>query len=145
MKVIKFYILTFKRLRRKIVEFEQKINFYISEAEFSGLESFHEELLDAVPEHQVSADEDDGSDVFFDAVSTVGSVRSERTAGADAANYESPLMPRRNRETDLNTLRSIGFTDWNVLPLPVIGRPVNSFIASQRGSRKTQVYLRFFC
>jgi hypothetical protein len=106
------------------------------------LETFHEELLDAVPEHQVYADEDDGSDVFFDAVSIVGSVRSERTAGADAANYGAPLMPRRNRETDLNTLRSIGFTDWNVLPLPVIGRLVNIFIASQRGSRKTQVYLR---
>ena len=105
------------------------------------MESFHEELLDAVPEHQVFADEDDSSDVFFDAVSTVGSVRSGRAGAADAAN-NGALMPRRNRETDLDTLRSIGFTDWNVLPLPVIGRLVNSFIASQRGSRKTQVYLR---
>ena len=103
--------------------------------------NFHEELLDAVPALQVFAGDDDSSDDFFDAESTVGSVRSELAGAADAANYGA-LMPRRNRESDLETLRSIGFHDWNVLPLPVIVRLVNSYIASQRGSRKTQVYLR---
>jgi len=113
------------------------------EIEFPGFTEFDEALPEAaVINQEVDQDYDDNEDVFFDACSAAGSIRSERAAVDNVVNDAAPIMPRRDRQGDVHRLQTIDFVSWNTLPLQVISRLVASFVADVRGSRKTKVYLR---